>query len=121
MLNVLADLASPKVRSIMSAAVLLLSGLPLATASNPAPATAIFFTDYGTQTIWRAAPNGTGATQILPGVDLRGLAVDARSGKVYYAELAGRISRANLDGSGAEATPGNADGDPSLPLNQGAP
>jgi CSLREA domain-containing protein len=83
------------------------SGLanPISFALLPAaPSSAVFFSDYGTQSIWRVGPDGAGATQILTGLsNVRGLAVDLGAGKLYFAEHnPNRIRRANFDGSIAD-------------------
>jgi DNA-binding beta-propeller fold protein YncE len=68
----------------------------------------IYFSDwYDADTpdgkIWRMNPDGTGADAIVTGIlDPYGVAIDHDNNKIYWADDAEHISRANLDGSSLE-------------------
>ena len=65
----------------------------------------IYFSDfYDADTpngrIWRMYLDGTGAQELAGGIlDPYGIAIDHDNNKIYWADDAGNISRANLDGS----------------------
>lgn len=66
----------------------------------------VYFSDFevtGSGNIYRMNPDGSGLTAIVSNlVDPYGLALDQAAGKIYWADDAGNISRANLDGSNPE-------------------
>ena len=72
--------------------------------SAPARAAALWVTDYGTSKVVRVGVDGSGLAGVLAGrPNLRGVAVDAEHGKLYWLEAGpNAIWRANLDGSGIE-------------------
>ncbi len=76
----------------------------------------IYFSDFNDADtpdgkIWRMKKDGTGLTAIVSGLlDPYGIALDVAGGKVYWADDAGHISRANLDGTGKEDIVTLADG-----------
>ncbi len=83
--------------------------LGAALVARPAPAQQIYFADLFNPTfddgfVRRVSAAGTGLeTLVTAGGGLRGLAVDASHGKMYWCDvLAYAIRRANLDGSGQE-------------------
>ena len=65
----------------------------------------LFFSDYYDADtpdgkIWKMKPDGTGLASIVTGIlDPYGVAIDHDNNKVYWADDAEHISRANLDGS----------------------
>jgi hypothetical protein len=76
----------------------------------------IYFSDFNDADtpdgkIWKMKKDGTGLTAIVTGLlDPYGIALDVAGGKVYWADDAGNISRANLDGTGKEDLVSMADG-----------
>ena len=74
----------------------------------------VYWSDYGTASISRVRPDGTGAQTLFTGLPTPlGLAIDEPSGKLYWVEgTAGRIRRSNLDGTGAETVVSTAPGTP---------
>jgi hypothetical protein len=63
----------------------------------------VFWSDSDASTVWRANGDGSNSSTILPlaaGAEPRGIAIDATSGFLYWAENGtNRIRRAGLDGS----------------------
>lgn len=49
--------------------------------------------------VWRMNPDGSGLTEVIPGVDAGAIALDLINGKMYYADWVGGVFSANLDGS----------------------
>ena len=66
----------------------------------------IYFTDFDTTpfgNIWRMDPDGSNAEALVNNIDdPYGLALDVAGNKVYWADNAGNVSRANLDGTNQE-------------------
>ncbi|MEO6681361.1 MAG: DUF5050 domain-containing protein [Ginsengibacter sp.] len=66
----------------------------------------IYFTDFETSNggkVWRMALDGTNLEELVSGItDPYSIAINLTGGKIYWADDAGNISRANLDGSGLE-------------------
>lgn len=66
----------------------------------------IYFTDFEIENegkIWRMNVDGTNLETIVSGItDPYSIAVNAKAGKIYWADDAGNISRANLDGTDLE-------------------
>jgi len=66
----------------------------------------IYYTDFNSSTdgkVWRMNMDGTNMEAIVSGiVDPYSIAVNMKTGKIYWADNAGNISRANLDGSQLE-------------------
>jgi DNA-binding beta-propeller fold protein YncE len=50
--------------------------------------------------VWTINPDGSGLTEVIPGVDAGAIALDLLNGKMYYADWVGGVFSANLDGSG---------------------
>ena len=69
--------------------------------AGPVTAGTLYVTDYGTTTIHRVETDGTGLATLMSGSpNLRGAAVDAVHGKLYWLEAGpNKLRRANLDGS----------------------
>lgn len=76
----------------------------------------IYFSDfYDADTpngkIWSINPDGTNAKAIVTGLlDPFGIAVDSKSGKVYWGDDNGNVSRSNLDGTSLETGIFNVEG-----------
>ena len=66
----------------------------------------VYWTDSGTGKISRANLDGSGAEDLITGLDSpQGIALDSDGGKMYWTETgvaSGKISRANLDGTNVE-------------------
>lgn len=66
----------------------------------------IYFSDFinsNAGKIWRMNTDGTGMQDLVSGIDdPYSVAVNINGGKIYWADDAGNISRANLDGTGFE-------------------
>jgi low density lipoprotein receptor-related protein 5/6 len=68
--------------------------------------TKVFWTDIGRATITSANLDGTDVKILFtgdPAAEVHGIALDVPANKMYWTEYAGRIRRANLDGSGEES------------------
>lgn len=50
--------------------------------------------------VWSINIDGTGLTQVIPGVDAGAIALDLINNKMYYADWEGGVFSANLDGTG---------------------
>jgi len=73
----------------------------------------IFYSDFDTSNgkIWKADVNGENAVAIVENIyDPYQIALDVNSGKVYWGDGDGNVSRSNLDGSGKEDIVTIADG-----------
>jgi len=72
----------------------------LSVKSNAAT-TKVYWTDWFSDTIQRADPDGSNVETLVSGLDdPSGLAVDDQAGKIYWANrMTGQVQRANLDGS----------------------
>ena len=68
----------------------------------------IYFTDFENTDdgkIWRMNLDGTNMEALVSGIsDPYSIAINLTGGKIYWADDAGNVSRANLDGSGLERT-----------------
>ena len=66
----------------------------------------IYYCDFettGEGKIWRMNTDGTGLEELVSGIeDPYSVAINLKNGKIYWADDAGNISRANLDGSSVE-------------------
>jgi len=49
--------------------------------------------------VWTINPDGSGLTEVIPGVDAGAIALDLINGKMYYADWIGGVFSANLDGT----------------------
>ena len=101
-------LAACRVAVLVSLLVLLTfsleAGPPTASADSVGK---VYWTDSGTGKISRANLDGSGAEDLITGLDSpQGIALDIDGGKMYWVETGtapGKISRANLDGTVVEA------------------
>ena len=66
-------------------------------------ATAMYWADFNNHKIQRASLDGTAVEDVAAGLEQPvDVAVDRRSGKVYWTDFEGKIQRSNLDGGGVE-------------------
>lgn len=66
----------------------------------------VYFTDFittGAGKVWRMNTDGSDMEELVSGInDPYGISINLDGGKIYWADEAGNISRANLDGSSLE-------------------